>query len=76
MAPHSSILAWRVPWTEVERVLNKGSLTVRQRGRIPGGSPLCVNVITKAAKNKSKRQFQQGIRIGFSLQSELLICGI
>ena len=76
MVPHSSILAWRVPWTEVDRVLNKGTLEVRQRGRIPVGSPFCVNVITKAAKHKSKKQFQHGLRTGFSLQSEFLICGI
>ena len=39
-----------------------------KRGRNPWGSPLCVIVIIKAMESKSKKQFQGGVRIGFSLQ--------
>ena len=44
------------------------SLTVRQKGRILWGWPLCVIIITKATESKSKKQFQHGVRIDFSLQ--------
>ena len=31
MAPHSSTLAWKIPWTEdPDRLLSTGSLSVRQ----------------------------------------------
>ena len=49
----------------MDRVLNKGTLTVRQRGRILWGKPFCMIIITKATKSKSKEQFQHGVRIGF-----------
>ena len=44
------------------------SLMVRQRGRILWDSPLYAIKITKATKSKSKKQFQHGVRTGFSLQ--------
>ena len=44
------------------------SLTVGQKGRILWGWPLCVIIITKATESKSKKQFQHGVRIDFSLQ--------
>ena len=54
------------------------SLAVRQKGRILWGRPLCVITITKATERKSKKQFQQGVRIDFSLQQlhlqELIFC--
>ena len=43
------------------------SLTVRHRGRILWGRPLCVIVITKAMESKSKKQSQHGVRTGFPL---------
>ena len=49
---------------QVDRVLNKGTLTVRQRDRILWGKPFCMIIITKAAKSMSKKQFQHGVRIG------------
>ena len=51
----------------MDRFLNKGTLRVRQSGRILRGSPLGV-IITRARESKSKKQFQTGVRIGFSLQ--------
>ena len=44
------------------------SLTVRQRGRVLWGKPLCMTVIIKAMRSKSKKQFQHVVRTGFSLQ--------
>ena len=41
------------------------SLTVRQRGRVLWGRPFCMIIITEATKSKSKKQFLQGVRIGF-----------
>ena len=43
------------------------SLTDRQRGRILWSRPLPM-IITKTTKSKSKREFQHGVRIGFSPQ--------
>ena len=48
----------------IYRVLNKGTLTVRQRGRILWGWPLCMIIITKATESKPKKQLQ--------LESELI----
>ena len=48
----------------IYRVLNKGTLTVRQRGRILCGWPLCMIIITKATESKPKKQLQ--------LESELI----
>ena len=47
--------------------LNKKAFyfTVRQRFRVLLGSSLCMIVITKATKSKSKKQFQQEVRTGF-----------
>ena len=50
----------------MDRVLNKATLTVRQRGRVLLTKPLCMIIITKAAKGKTKKQFHYGVRIGFS----------
>ena len=36
--------------------------------RKPEGRLLCMIIITKAMRSKSKKQFQYGVRIGFSLQ--------
>ena len=44
------------------------SLIVRQRGRILWGRPFCMIITRKAMKSKSKKQFQHGVRFGFSLQ--------
>ena len=51
---------------QVDRVLKKGTLTARQRGKIIWGKPFCVIIITKATKKRSKKQFHHGVRIGFS----------
>ena len=50
---------------QMDRVLNKCTETVRQRGRMLWGRPFCMIIITKATKSKSKKQFQHGVRIGF-----------
>ena len=44
------------------------SLTVRQRGRVHWGRPLCMIIITTAMKSKSKNQFQHGVRTDSSLK--------
>ena len=49
----------------MDRVLNKSTLTARQRRRILRGRLFCMILITKAAKSKSKRQFHHRVRIGF-----------
>ena len=49
----------------MDSILNKGTLTVRQRGRVLLSKPLCMIIITKAAKSKTKKQFHYGVRIGF-----------
>jgi len=41
------------------------SLIVRQRGRILGGRPFCMIIITKARKSKSEEWFHCGVRVGF-----------
>ena len=56
----------RVRWSPCE--LTKDTLTVRQRGRVLWGKPLCMTVIIKAIRSKSKKQFQHVVRTGFSLQ--------
>ena len=43
------------------------SLTVRQRGRVLWGRPLCVIIVTKGTESKSKTQFQHGVRTGLFL---------
>ena len=55
---------------QVDRVLKKDtfSLTVRKSVRVLWGSSLCMIIITKTTKSKSKKQLQHGVRIGFSLQ--------
>ena len=44
------------------------SLTVRHRSRVLWGRPLCMITTTTSMKNKSKKHFQHGVRIGSSLQ--------
>ena len=43
---------------------------VRQRGRILWDMPYCMIITMHAMKSKSKKQFQHGVRIGFSLQQD------
>ena len=45
--------------------------TIRRRNRVFWDMPLCMIVITKAIKSKSKKQFQHGVRIS-SLQHKSL----
>ena len=42
------------------------SSTVRQMSRILWSRPLCMIIMTKTMQNKSKKQFQHAVRIGFS----------
>ena len=60
-------------YPQVDRILNKGTLTVRQRGRILWCKPFCMIIITKATESKSKKQFQRGVRIGFLPATLILV---
>ena len=43
--------------------LNKGILTIGQRGKVLLGRPLSIIIITKAMRSKSKKQFQNGVKL-------------
>ena len=53
--------------------LNKGTLVYSHgKGQGPPGKPLSMIIITKAMKNKSKKQFPTWSQIGFLPAAEIL----